>query len=517
MAIPKIMGTETEYGTRLHMPGTDTAQYPERISELVIQYAADAMGGKGVCWETDFEGGMADFFSEQNPCEQSDRRRRRNYAEESPVRKFLSSVERRNWHYDVFLPNGARAYPDHAHPEYSTPECRTVRALVAQEKAGERIFEAARKKMMEAYRAIGQENGLELIIYKMNNDYKGHSFGAHENYLLDRTARSILEVMYEVLPHFISRIIYCGSGDVKGSRKLHYEISQRAVFFENVSGIQTTHDRPIFNTRDEPHADPSKYIRLHVICGDANMSEYSIFLKMGTTGIVLQMIEDKKIDPSVVFPKDPVGTFHAISQDLSLDKKYVLENGKKITAINMQEYYLEHAQKYVEVCGTPEQQEVVKEWAFVLDALKKDPKETLWRHIDWVTKYRMLLNHMSNNKNLSWNDPRLQSFVMRYHETRPEGMYNRLRAKKGVICVVQEEDILRALCTPPEDTRAYFRAEVMKKFGHAIDSVNWEGVIGRNGNELLFNPEKGTKEDVGEALQKATTFDEVYKSIKAEQ
>ena len=520
MAIPKIIGTETEYGTRLHLPKKDVYQYPERVSDLIIKYAAEVMHGQGVCWESDYESGMNDFFSETTPsdpdyCERPPRRE--NPHEENPVRRFFSGVEKRNWFYDVFLPNGARAYPDHGHPEYSTPECRTVRALIAQEKAGERIFEAARKKIMDAHHMAAQDDTLELIIYKMNNDYKGHSFGAHENYLVDRTARSVVEIMHEILPHFISRIIYCGAGDVKGTQKLHYELSQRAIFFETLSSIHTTHNRPIFNTRDEPHADPEKYIRLHVICGDANMSEYSIFLKMGTTSIILQMIEDQKLDHTQVYPHDPVEVFHTISQDLSLNKTHALENGKRMTAINIQEYYWEHAQKYVEAGGTTEQQEIIKEWAFVLDALQKDPKETLWRHLDWVTKYRMLLNHMNNNKELSWNDPRLQSFVMRYHETRPEGSYNRLRAKNGVIRVVSEEDIQHAMHNPPEDTRAYFRANAMKKFSHAIDSVNWEGVVGKNGKELLFNPHKGTKAEVDKTLQQATTFDELCTLLTSEQ
>lgn len=502
MAIPKVLGTETEYGHGLHHPGVNIVQDQFALAPKIVEFVAQTCQGVFVCWDYFYERGLFDLFTLQKSCDEHER------PPPSPAYRFIGSLEQ-----DVILPNGARVYTDHGHPEYSTPECLTVRELVAQEKAGERCLESARKKIMALYKESSNDE-LELLIYKNNNDYYGHSFGAHENYLVDRNARKMEEVMHELVPHLVTRILYCGAGDIKdeqNSSRRHYELSQRAEFFTQLSGIGTMQHRPIFNTRDEPHADETKFIRLHVIPGDANMSEYCIFLKNGTTAIILQMCEDKLIELDSIMLDNPITAFHEISKDIRMEKTYTLKNGKKFSAINIQEYYLEKAQKYAADCGTQEQNEVVREWAWVLDKLRNDP-HSLNKHIDWIIKYDVVTRFMES-KNISWNNDVVRSFSMRYHDIRDEGIYNRLCAQNAVVRIISDDDIANAITHPPETTRAFFRANAVKKFGKNIKSVNWESVVGCGGEEIKLNPLSGTKQLIGKKLESAQSFEQLKKEV----
>lgn len=497
MAVPKVMGTETEYGHRVHSKKEDIKQDPFATASLIVSYVGNVCNGNLVVWDPCYEQGNFDLFTQTYFTDWEDAPRR------NPSAAFLDSV--RN---DVLLQNGARVYNDHGHPEYSTPECLSIRELVAQEKAGERCLEAARRTMMKLHNACSNEK-VELLIWKRNNDYKGHSFGAHENYLVDRTARDMRDVMNEIVPHFITRILYCGSGDVKGEGyDRHFEISSRAECFTQVSHIGTMGQRPIFNTRDEPHAEPEKYLRLHVICGDANMSELSIFLRNGTTALILQMIEDKYIDSKIDF-RDPVHAFHEISKDLTLKKTYDMTDGRKMTALNVQEHYFSFAKKYAENCGE-EQKELVSKWEFSLDGLKNDWR-TLDRHIDWIIQNRLLTSFMESRK-VSINNDKVRNLAMHYGEIGPKGGYNQLCAKNLVERILTEDEIKQAMISPPENTRAYFRANAVKKFRQDIMTVNWEGITSKDG-EMIFNPLNGTKELVGKKLSSANSIEELRRCL----
>src|SRR4249919_3764889 len=268
MAIPKVFGTETEYGiTAAGSPDFN----PVLASSILISTYAGLL-----------------------------RRIRWDYEQESPLRDargFEPVAAREGSDEDlglanVILPNGSRYYVDHAHPEYSTPECITPRDLVVHDKAGERVLE---RSLAEVAREL--PTGPRLSIYKNNSDGKGNSYGTHENYLVDR-ATPFGDIVRDLTPFFVSRQVFTGAGKVGleapwDERGRHaFQLSQRADFFETEVGLETTLKRPIINTRDEPHADPEKYRRLHVIIGDANMCEVATFLKLGTTAIVLKMIED---------------------------------------------------------------------------------------------------------------------------------------------------------------------------------------------------------------------------------
>ena len=392
MAIPKVFGIETEYGiTAAGSPDFN----PVLASSMLISTYAGSL-----------------------------RRIRWDYEQESPLRDargFEPVPAREGSDEDlglanVILPNGSRYYVDHAHPEYSTPECITPRDLVVHDKAGERILE---RSLAEVAREL--PTGPRLSIYKNNSDGKGNSYGTHENYLVDR-ATPFGDIVRDLTPFFVTRQVFSGAGKVgveawEEPGQTTYQLTQRADFFETEVGLETTLKRPIINTRDEPHADPEKYRRLHVIIGDANMCEVATFLKIGTTAIVLKMIEDRFLPDLSI--QNPVAALHAVSRDITCTVTVPMSDGRHLSAVQLQWEYFEHAKKYVErEDDTPENQEVLTRWEGVLSALETEPL-TLHRELDWVAKYRLLAAYRERD-GLEWNDPKLQAIDLQYHDVRRE-------------------------------------------------------------------------------------------------
>ncbi len=376
MAIPKVFGIETEYGiTAAGAPDFN----PVLASSILISTYAGSL-----------------------------RRIRWDYEQESPLRDargFEPVAAREGSDEDlglanVILPNGSRYYVDHAHPEYSTPECITPRDLVVHDKAGERVLE---RSLAEVAREL--PTGPRLSIYKNNSDGKGNSYGTHENYLVDR-ATPFGDIVRDLTPFFVSRQVFCGAGKVGAEAPWEerghtaYQLTQRADFFETEVGLETTLKRPIINTRDEPHADPERYRRLHVIIGDANMCEVATFLKVGTTAIVLKMIEDRFLPDLSI--QNPVAALHAVSRDISCTVTVPLADGRHLSAVQLQWEYFEHAKKYVErEDDTPENQSVLARWESVLSALETEPL-SLHRELDWVAKYRLLAAYRERD-GLEWS------------------------------------------------------------------------------------------------------------------
>src|ERR671916_36908 len=242
------------------------------------------------------------------------------------------------------------------------------RDVVLWDKAGEQVMaEAAR-------RAARVPGTVPIQLYKNNTDGKGASYGAHENYLMDRRT-PFIEIIRGLIPFFVTRQVIAGSGRVgigTESRRQGFQLSQRADFFEVEVGLETTLKRPIINTRDEPHADADKYRRLHVIIGDANLAELSTYLKVGTTSLVLAMIEEKVL-PADLGIADPVAELQAVSHDPSLTHLVRLRDGRRMTALEVQRSYLEHAEKFVDGEGDEQTMDVLRQWARVLDDLADDP------------------------------------------------------------------------------------------------------------------------------------------------
>jgi proteasome accessory factor PafA2 len=483
MAIPKVIGTETEYGiAAVGMPDFN----PVLSSSMLISTFAGAL-----------------------------RRIRWDYEQESPLRdargfepvQVREPVEEDLGLANVILPNGARYYVDHAHPEYSTPECATPRELVVHDKAGERILE---RSLRELERILPP--GQRIAIYKNNSDGKGNSYGTHENYLVDR-ATPFADIVRDLTPFFVSRQIFTGAGKLgtegqwTDERRVSYQLTQRADFFETEVGLETTLKRPIINTRDEPHADPDKYRRLHVIIGDANMCEVATYLKVGTTALVLKMIEDEFLpDLSLV---NPVSALHQVSRDVTCRTLIQLHDDRRLTPVQLQWEYLEHAKKYVEQeDDTPENAEVLVRWEEILAGLEDDPL-ALHRQLDWVAKHRVMEGYRERD-GLEWADPKLRLIDLQYHDVRRDkGLYQRLVDGGNVERLVSDAEIDRAVMEPPIDTRAYFRGRCIAKYPEAIAAASWDSLIFDTGRDALQRvptrePLRGTKEHVGALLERAS-------------
>jgi proteasome accessory factor A len=482
MAIPKVVGTETEYG--IAAVGAGEFNPVLTSSQLISSYAGAL------------------------------RRIRWDYEQESPLRdaRGFEPVQMREPPEEdlglanVILPNGARYYVDHAHPEYSTPECASPRELVVHDKAGERILE---RSLRELHTAI--PDGRRIAVYKNNSDGKGNSYGTHENYLVDR-ATPFAAIVRDLTPFFVSRQVFTGAGklgaeapwDDRGSHR--YQLTQRADFFEAEVGLETTLKRPIINTRDEPHADPERYRRLHVIVGDANMCEIATFLKVGTTAIVLKMIEDEYLPDLTLV--NPVAALHEISRDLTCTAQVGLTDGRRLSAVQLQWEYLERAKKYVEQEDpSAENEEVVARWETVLAAIEEDPL-TLHRELDWVAKHRLLEGYRERD-GLDWSDPKLRLVDLQYHDVRRDkGLYHRLEASGQVERLTTDAEIERAVMEPPEDTRAYFRGRCISKYPDAIAAASWDSIIFDTGGEALQRipmrePLRGTRAHVEDVLERA--------------
>jgi len=479
VAIAKVIGTETEYGiAAVGQPDFN----PVLSSSMLISSYAGSL-----------------------------RRIRWDYEDESPLRDargFEPSPGRELSDEDlglanVILPNGARYYVDHAHPEYSTPECVSPRSLVVHDKAGERILERSLQVVAEE-----MPGAPALAIYKNNSDGKGNSYGTHENYLVDR-GTPFADIVRDLTPFFVSRQVFTGAGKVGleapwDERGRHaFQLSQRADFFETEVGLETTLKRPIINTRDEPHADPEKYRRLHVIVGDANLCEVAQFLKLGTTAIVLKMIEDGFLpDFSLV---NPVAALHEVSRDVTLAVEVQLADGRSMTALQLQWEYLELARKYVDRDDdTPENHEVLDRWESVLQGLTGDPM-SLSGQLDWVAKLHVLEGYRARD-GLAWSDAKLRAIDLQYHDVRRDrGLYHRLDATGKVERLTTDEEIERAIMLPPEDTRAYFRGRCIARFPDAIAAASWDSIIMDTGREALQRipmrePLRGTRAHVEELL-----------------
>ena len=387
---------------------------------------------------------------------------------------------------DLVLSNGARFYNDHAHPEYSTPECTTLRQLVAHEKAGERILaECARRRNLKL------PEGQEMRLFKNNTDFAGHSYGCHDNYLMRRDLPWD-KLVAGVLPFLITRQIFAGAGKIgveaesAGGQPGLFQISQRADFFTTVVSIDTMNKRPLVNTRDEPHADPDRYRRFHVIIGDSNMSEWATALKIGTTALVLDLIERGKA-PEIELAQ-PINATKSISRDQDYDWIIELSDGRKISAIDVQRLYLHAAER--DQSGDPETSWLLREWEQVLNDLERDFTSTRDR-VDWAAK-KALLTTFREEEKLSWTDPWLQALDLEYHNIQPEqGLFYELLHQGAMRSIVSEKEIKNAIFAPPETTRAYFRGRSVARFNQAISAIQWDEIAFTNGTKtkLVALPE----------------------------
>jgi Pup amidohydrolase len=493
MAIPKVMGTEIEYGITIQ---NDRDFDPINSCVLLVNaYREDHTGS--ILWDYDQENPLADARGFQVDGEKYTPNQQENIARNKT------------------LVNGARYYVDHAHPEYSCPEVTNPRDLVVHEKAGERIVEISRREANALLPA-----GTQMLIYKNNSDRKGNSYGCHENYLMDRRT-SFKQIVEHLMPFFVTRQIYTGAGKVGTENRAHpcdYQLSQRSDFFETEVALDTMVKRPIINTRDEPHADREKYRRLHVIVGDSNMAEPTIYLRNGATAVVLAMIEDGAIARDFSL-RDPVRAIKEVSHDPALRQTVELSAGRRLTALQVQREYLELALRYDGSALGDWVGPVLERWGRVLDALEREPRD-LADQIDWVTKLVMIEGFMER-KGLDWHSSQVQMLDLQYHDLRREkGLYYLLERQGKVERLTSEEEIKDAISHPPEDTRAYFRGRCLRKYGEQVFGVNWDSISFGIGDDpikrvLMAEPLKGTKAHVEDLLAGSRDAAELVKNLRA--
>lgn len=481
MALRKVLGTETEFGiTVLNQAGFN----PVVASSAVVN--AYAGSRSRIRWSIDEESPERDL--------------RGLGVVDGPGVDFEAGM------VNTVLTNGARFYVDHAHPEYSSPECADPRSAALYDKAGERVLVEA---VAAAQRLLGPDE--RMVVHKNNTDGKGNSYGFHENYLI---ARSIPfdNIVKQLTAFFVTRQIFTGSGKVgsENSRPpVDYQITQRADFFEEEVGLETTLKRPIINTRDEPHADPARYRRLHVIIGDANRSEVQTFLKLGSTALVLDAIEDGALADAIELV-DPVHDVWSVSHDPALKYSMDTVNHGRMTALEVQWKYLDAVREYIGPIGLdPIWISVLDEWEKILVDLEEDPLKTADR-LDWTAKLRILEGYR-NRDGLTWNDPKLRLLDLQYHDVDPgRSLYQKLVDHGAMRRMFDDEEVELAVAEPPEDTRAFFRGRCVRRYPEALVAANWDSLVFDVGEETLkrvpmMEPLKGTRRLVATMLDASPT------------
>ncbi len=494
MALPKVCGLETEFGI---VVTNDDEFNPVVASSLLINSYADNELRK-VRWD----------FDDESPGRDA-----RGF-----IREGVGAPEIETHLVNVVLTNGARYYVDHAHPEYSSPEVLTPIEAVLYDKAGEWIVA---ESIRTAQRLL--PDGRRILVYKNNSDGKGNSYGAHENYLVDREV-AFGRIVTHMLPFLSTRQVFCGAGKVgseHGRPDCDFQITQRADFFEEEVGLETTLKRPIVNTRDEPHADAGHYRRLHVIIGDANMAEVSIFLKVGTTALVLAMVEDVPELPEIRL-QDPVRALHEISHDPTCRHAVELADGTRATAVEIQWEFLERVRKYVETRDADpdaDTEAVLTRWEAVLSALEDDPMR-LDGVLDWPTKYGVLKAFRERHGH-DWDSPAMRMVDLQYHDVRRDrGVAYKLMDADKLERLLTDADVARAVHEPPGSTRAYFRGRCLERYSSAILAANWDSLIFDVGGDPLKRvpmpePLRGTRAHVGELIDRCDTPQELLGELGA--
>ena len=498
----RIVGTEVEYGISFGSGTIGDAQ--GEISHELVNRLPD-LYASGALWDYEEEDPFFDArgFHVEGDRERPDRRENR-------------------WTNRALF-NGGRLYVDGAHPEYSAPECASLRDVVRFERAGDRLVEAC-------LQAWGAEDPARrtLRVFRNNSDGWGNSWGYHENYLLSRDL-PFDRIIGGLTAHLVSRIVFCGAGKVgsdRGQEGVPYQLSQRAEFFELPVGLSTTSRRGIVNTRDEPHSRKETFRRLHVITGDSNCSEIATELKVGSTLLVLWVLEEShRTGISLDFPllADPVAAFHQVSADLTFRKPLLLSDGRTITALGIAERYLENVRLWFSREGMDsEVRDLLERWSGVLRRLgnyQRDPAG-LDRELDWAIKRRMIERYRES-RGLPEGDSRLRMLDLQYHDIRSaSGLFRLLEERGEVERLLDPMEIEDALLHPPTDTRAFFRGTLLRRFPAEVVAAAWSSVVVDDGSPSLkriplSDPFRGTQKSVGALVDRAQSAKQLLEGLLA--
>lgn len=484
-----LMGTETEYGLSVEGKG------PEHLAGETAALLRALPVSTNAPWDYSRESPLQDLRGFRARALAFDPRDAKfDRQGEPPAHAAAVRVDR-------LLGNGARLYNDHGHPEYSTPECSRLADLVAHDRAGERI-------LLQYAAALERAGGAKVRLYKNNTDFHGFSYGCHENYLLPRPEEPEA-FLQQLAPFLVTRQIFAGAGKVglEGERKdqqdsgLFFQLSQRADYFSRLLGTDTLYRRPLINTRDEPHADASRYIRLHMVLGDANRSQFALALKLGTTALALRLISDGWRPPWAL--ADPVQAVKQISRDQERGWVTPLSDGRQMSAIEIQAYYLNAAQS--SFGGADDEVDwLLANWRETLEELAADPLRLADR-LDWPAKLMLLRTYLQEVGREEQG--LLQSLDLEYHNLDPqESLFAPLEESGRMRRVVSEEAIRAAMEAAPNNTRARIRGEAIRRFGPQLSAVSWSRLCG-DGIELeLGKMVDGSLEELNRQLEAAGDF-----------
>ena len=491
MSARRLVGLETEYGIiRPSMPKANATVLSAQIVDAYAQLVRQATAHPGAArWDYSDESPLQDARGyavdreQAHPTQLTDVEpsvgQARVWDAESvaldagDARVGATLYQERETNevvMNMVLGNGARLYVDHAHPEYSSPEVTSPRDAVLWDQAGDEVM----RRAAEQAQRLG---GGQLLLYKNNTDNKSVSYGAHENYLVPR-ALPFESLVQGLTPFFVSRQIFCGAGRV-GRGQLGqgagFQISQRADFFEAEVGLETTVNRPIINTRDEPHAHWDANRRLHVIIGDANLGQVSTLLRVGTTNLVLALIE-AGCAPALELA-DPVAALQTISHDTGLKATVRLRDGRMLTAIDLQGLYLDAAEAYCaqHAITDPDTTEILTRWRQTLQTLQTNPAAAA-STVDWIAKHQ-LVTGFAERHGVGLDDARIALMDLQWADLRPDkGLYYRLAARGRMETLFSPEQIAQAALTPPEQTRAYLRGMVLQRYPEHVIAANWDAL-----------------------------------------
>lgn len=453
MEFRRIMGLENEYGIS-SLLGTDPITLSTR---LVNAYAKNLYPERNIRWDYDLENPLRDARGFDLT---------RAEADPSLLTDEDQTIA------NIVIHNGARFYVDHAHPEYSAPETTNAFDAVKWDLAGDKVM----KKAIELDKE--QFPNDPIRIFKNNVDNKGASYGTHENYLMKRSTEFNL-IIKILTPFLVSRQIFTGAGRVgigQIPQNDSFQLSQRADYIETLVGLETTLRRPIINTRDEPHADSSMYRRLHLIVGDANMCEFANILKIGSTDLVLSMIEEGFLNILDFELLDPVQSIRDVSRDLSLKKKLQLVSSDSISAFEIQIYFLTKAKEFnLQIAHSNYFAEILEMWDTTLNLLQSDTNKLIGK-VDWITK-KYLMDKLEKQSNNMSNDS-IKSLDFQYSEiTNNQSIFKILKNNNVVKRFFEDSEIDSCETNPPLTTRAFFRASMLKKYPIFISAASWDNVI----------------------------------------
>ena len=481
-----LFGLETEYGiTRDDPTGIDV------VAESIMLVRAAQDDGVQMKWDYTCEDPHLDARGFRVEELRQDTDEANYYAQDRD--RPMSYAEIKS---DLVLKTGARWYNDHAHPEYCTPECSTLLELLQQDFIGDQLAMTCADAVTAA-----DPNVNRVRIYKNNTDFQGHSYGCHENYLVPR-ALPWRDLSAAMVAFLTTRQIFCGSGkygweDEDKFVGPGFQISQRGDFFRVIESVDTMQKRPIVNTRDEPHADASKWRRFHVICGDANLSPFATYLKAGTTAAVLDALSRGAPLDRVPAIADPVEAICALSRDRGWNWECQRSDRKPTTAIEVQREYLELAREFAE--PNSERQQLLIDWAHILDDLERDPIRTADR-LDWSAKFE-LIETFRENEGVAEDDPWVRSLDLSYHLLdRKDGLFFALLDQGSFRLPFDAQLLNGASVAPPPTTRAALRGALIDRFAEDVDAAQWDHVRLRNGGGKLdidlrsaFDPDKIAK------------------------